>query len=344
MELNNIVFPVLLLIFSYFLNKYILNIFYKSKYKLLADSDYNKPQGFHERTTYRLGGISIFLSLSITFLYLAISKNIYFPEYTSFCSFFFLLGLLDDLKINILPKFRLGAMVILLLVLIISNEFYIEKTGLEILNYLLKIDIFSLIFITLCFLFIVNGSNLIDGFNGLLAIHAIIILSVLLFINFINANNEIVYILFYIILLILIFLSFNFPKAQMFLGDSGAYLFGILIAVSVIKTSIINPLISPFFFCILLFYLFFEVFFSFFRKIFVARQSPLLPDGKHLHMNLYRLLLKKNKSKVKSNYKVSIFINSLYLLLLIPAIIFMKNGLFCRYYFFLLFFVYIYFL
>ena len=251
MELNNIVFPVLLLIFSYFLNKYILNIFYKSKYKLLADSDYNKPQGFHERTTYRLGGISIFLSLSITFLYLAISKNIYFPEYTSFCSFFFLLGLLDDLKINILPKFRLGAMVILLLVLIISNEFYIEKTGLEILNYLLKIDIFSLIFITLCFLFIVNGSNLIDGFNGLLAIHAIIILSVLLFINFINANNEIVYILFYIILLILIFLSFNFPKAQMFLGDSGAYLFGILIAVSVIKTSIINPLISPFFFCVL---------------------------------------------------------------------------------------------
>ena len=81
----------------------------------------------------------------------------------------------------------------------------------------------------------------------------------------------------------------------MFLGDSGAYLIGALIAVSVIKTSLANPMISPFFFCVLLVYLFFEVFFSFFRKIFIVRQSPLLPDNKHLHMILYKFLFKKNK-------------------------------------------------
>jgi UDP-N-acetylmuramyl pentapeptide phosphotransferase/UDP-N-acetylglucosamine-1-phosphate transferase len=129
----------------------------------------------------------------------------------------------------------------------------------------------------------------------------------------------------------------------MFLGDSGAYLLGALMAVSVIKTSILNPSVSPFFFCTLLIYLFFEVFFSFFRKIFVVRQSPLFPDDKHLHMNFYKFLLKKNKSKLNSNYKVSIYINAIYLLMIIPAIIFMHNGLFCRYYFFVLLIVYIYF-
>ena len=207
----------------------------------------------------------------------------------------------------------------------------------------MTIDIFALFFIILCFLFIINGSNLIDGFNGLLSIHAIIIFSILFFINLINQNIEISYVLFFIILSLLIFLKFNFPKAQMFLGDSGAYLCGALISISVIKTSIMNPTISPFFFCILLIYLFFEVFFSFFRKIFVAGRSPLLPDNKHLHMNFYKFLLKKNKSKLNSNYKVSIYINSIYFLLMIPGIVFMDNGLFSRYYFFTLFVVYLYF-
>jgi len=343
MELNNIIFSILLLSVSFFFSKYLLLIFYKSKYNLLIDNDYKKPQAFHESYTPRLGGITIFFTLSLSFLYLSFLKNIYFSEYTSFCTLFFFLGLLDDIKIKIVPKYRLGIMILLLMVLVIFNELYIEKSGLEFLNHLLAIDIFSLIFIILCFLFIVNGSNLIDGFNGLLSIHALIIFVVLFTINLINKNIELLYILFFIILSILIFLRFNFPKSQMFLGDSGAYLLGALMAVSVIKTSILNPSVSPFFFCTLLIYLFFEVFFSFFRKIFVVRQSPLFPDDKHLHMNFYKFLLKKNKSKLNSNYKVSIYINAIYLLMIIPAIIFMHNGLFCRYYFFVLLIVYIYF-
>jgi UDP-N-acetylmuramyl pentapeptide phosphotransferase/UDP-N-acetylglucosamine-1-phosphate transferase len=253
------------------------------------------------------------------------------------------LGLVDDLKISIAPKFRLFIMITFLMILVIFNEIYIKKTGLEFLDNLVEIDIFSLMFICLCFLFIINGSNLVDGFNGLLGIHSLIIFMILLVINLINENNNLIYILFYVSLSILIFLKFNFPKAQVFLGDGGSYLVGTLIAISIIKTSFLEPSISPFFFCILLFYLFFEVFFSFFRKLFVARQSPLLPDKQHLHMLLYKLLFKKNKKKFNSNYTVSIYINLIYLTLIIPGIIFMDNGLFCRYYFFSLLIVYIYF-
>ena len=74
-----------------------------------------------------------------------------------------------------------------------------------------------------------------------------------------------------------------------------------------------------------------------------VRQSPLLPDNQHLHMSLYKLLLKQNKTKLRSNYTVSIYINLIYLSLIIPGIIFMDNGLFCRYYFFSLLIIYIYF-
>ena len=329
MELSNIIFSLFLIFFGYFFNKYILLIFKKTKSNLLTDKQFQKIQAFHENSTYRLSGVIIFSLLALVYLYLSLVRNIFFYEYVSFCTLFFLLGLVDDLKINIAPKFRLLIMIMFLITLVISNEINIKRTGLEFLDNLIAIDIFSLIFICLCFLFIINGSNLIDGFNGLLGIHSLIIFIVLFAINLINENNNLMYFLFYVSLLTLIFLKFNFPKAQIFLGDSGAYLIGILIAISVIKTSNLNPSISPFFFCILLFYVFFEVFFSFFRKLFVVRLNPLLPDNQHLHMLFYKVLLKKNNTKLASNYAVSIYINLIYLSLIIPGIVFMNNGLFC---------------
>ena len=175
MELNNIIFSLFLIFFGYFFSKYLLLIIKKSKTNLLADNQFQKPQAFHENSTYRLGGIIIFFLLILVFLYLYFSRNILPVEYISFCLLFFLLGLVDDLKINIPPKFRLFVMIVFLMVLVISNEIYIKKTGLDFLDNLVVIDIFSLIFICLCFLFIINGSNLIDGFNGLLGIHSLII-------------------------------------------------------------------------------------------------------------------------------------------------------------------------
>jgi len=214
----------------------------------------------------------------------------------SFCTLFFALGLLDDLKLNIRPKFRLILMFVFLITLIIANEFYIENTGIDFLNRFLKIDIFALFFVCLCFLFIINGSNLIDGYNGLLSIHALIILINLFFVNYFNENYNLVFFILSGIIIVTIFIKFNFPRATIFLGDSGSYFLGAFVAISVIKTSIENPQVSPFYFCILLFYLFFEVFFSFIRKTLIEKKSPLFPDSKHLHMLLYKMLVKKNKS------------------------------------------------
>ena len=125
-----------------------------------------------------------------------------------------------------------------------------------------------------------------------------------------------------------------------FANITQSYFLGAFIAISAIKTSIENPEISPFYFCILLFYLFFEVFFSFFRKLIKEKISPIHPDRKHLHMLFYKILVKKNNDKLRSNYHVSIFINLIYLVMIIPAILMMKNGLFCKYYSIVFFVVY----
>ena len=127
MELNNIIFSLFLIFFGYFFIKYLLSIFKKSISNLLADNQFQKPQAFHENSTYRLGGIIIFSLLILVFLYLYFSRNIFLAEYISFCTLFFFLGLVDDLKINIAPKFRLFIMIAFLVALVISNEIYIKK-------------------------------------------------------------------------------------------------------------------------------------------------------------------------------------------------------------------------
>ena len=342
MDLNDYILIFFLIGFNILFYKYFFLILNKNSPNLLVDDQLEKPQAFHVVPVSTSGGIGLFFSFLILCLYLFFMKQIIYYEYLSFCTLFFILGLSDDLKLNVRPKFRLILMVVFLITLVILNKFYLENTGIGFLNRFLEIDIFALFFVCLCFLFIINGSNLIDGYNGLLSIHTLIILINLFFVNYFSGNNDLAFFLFCIILIIAVFLKYNFPIATLFLGNSGAYFLGTVIAISVIKTSIANPLISPFYFCILLFYLFFEVFFSFTRKITVKNSSPLFPDKEHLHMLLYKIFLKKNNDKLKSNYYVSIVINLIYLILIIPAIFMMNNGIFCKYYSIIFFLIYLF--
>ena len=343
MDLNNLILIFFLIGFNLFFYKYFLLIINKYNPRFLIDDQFKKPQAFHKSTTSSAGGLGLFFSLLIILCNFLLFKNIIFFEYLSICTLFFLLGFVDDIRIDIKPKIRLALMIIFLIFLIKYNNFYLDNTGITVLNnWLGNSEIFSLIFICLCFLFVINGANLIDGYNGLLGFHSLIILLNLFLINYLSKNNDLANLLFFVILILIIFLKYNFPKAKVFLGDSGSYLLGAFIAISTIETSILNPTISPFYFCILLFYLFFEVFFSFFRKLIKEKTSPIHPDRKHLHMLLYKILLKKNNDNLKNNYSVSIIINLTYLILLIPAIFMMNNGLFCKYYSLVFFIIYIF--
>ena len=104
---NNLIFILILIPLFYFQTKFLIHIIDKNKINILSDQDFSKPQAFHENSVPRAGGISIFLSLILILMYLFLTKNILFFEYISFCTLFFLLGLVDDFKINIAPKFIL---------------------------------------------------------------------------------------------------------------------------------------------------------------------------------------------------------------------------------------------
>ena len=139
-------------------------------------------------------------------------------------------------------------------------------------------------------------------------------------------------ILFFISIYISI-LIFNFPKAKIFLGDSGAYITGIILSITTIQISNLNQKITPFFFACLLFYIFFEVIFSFFRKAFIEKKSPFNPDKKHLHMLIFKSLNKSIKNPLKANFLTSLIINITYLIIISPIFFFYKQENFCKTYF-----------
>ena len=239
----------------------------------LLDNDFLKPQAFHDLPITRSGGAAAIISLSVFFIiyYLLYNKILYNYIFISYSTFF--IGFLDDLKINIRPLTRLIIMMLLLFLFIHFLPIKIFNIDIPFLIPLMSSQLFSSLFVLICFLFVINGANLIDGFNGLLAINLIIINIILAYINMNNENLEFAVLLTFQIIILLSFLLFNFPNAKIFLGDSGAYLFGALTSLNTIITNNLNPNISSFFFCTLLFYLFFEVFFSFFRKL---KQKNLL--------------------------------------------------------------------
>ena len=320
---------------------FLLTSKYSHKFRggALLDKDFLKPQAFHEIPVTRSGGIAVIICLSIFFIIynLLYSKILY--DYILISYSVFLLGFLDDLRINIKPLKRLMAMIFLLFLSIYFLPIKILNIDIPFLTSLMSNHLFSSIFVLFCFLFVINGANLIDGFNGLLSINLIIINLILTYININNQNLEFSILLISQIIILLSFLLFNFPNAKIFLGDSGAYTMGALTGLNTIITNNLNPNISSFFFCTLLFYLFFEVFFSFLRKL-IQKKSPIHPDNKHLHMlSFYKFSSIYGKNK--GNYFNSVIINLFYLVLIIPGLYFLYDPQLSRYWFFILLLIYL---
>jgi len=310
-------------------------------FKNFIDNHYNKPQAFHKNPIPRTGGVVI-LFLSFSYLIFFFKINVFIISLIILGFVFFLIGFVEDMKKKIDPIIRLLLMIFFCFFVVYLLDIKILNTQFNFLNNFLKNNNFlSSLFVCLCIVFIINGSNLIDGFNGLLIFHFLIILSVLLILNiYFFYDMTLVNIIVLLFILSSAFLIFNFPTSKIFLGDGGAYLIGTFLSLITIKMSNLNNDIPPFFFASLLFYLFFEVFFSFFRKIFLVKQSPIKPDKLHLHMLIYRLI--KRQYPKQANFLTSLCINIFFIILIIPLFFFLEYKIFYKLYFFFLIFFYLF--
>jgi UDP-N-acetylmuramyl pentapeptide phosphotransferase/UDP-N-acetylglucosamine-1-phosphate transferase len=322
-ENNKYLLLIIPIILSYILVFFLIKNSKKKFLSKLLDTEFSKTQSFHKKPVLRIGGILIYFFIllsSVVFRDLSLLRDIL---YISTIVFFF--SVLEDLKIKINPFIRL---VTLLLIIFFSVKlFNLKVYSVQFYNFdnfLNSNQLFSLIFTSLCIVLVINGSNFIDGFNGLLGIHSSIIILILGIINFYFGNFELLFICVLFLIYLTIFLTFNFPNSKIFLGNSGSYLLGLILAILVILTSQKTQYhkVYPFFFACLLNYIFFETFFSFFRKIFYEKKNPLYPDKKHLHMLVF--------ARFKTHVKTTLVINFFYFITILAAFFFFKNSGFLK--------------
>ncbi len=274
-----------------------------NKLKVFSNLKKDKHQLFaHENFVLPIGGYYIILSILIL--------NFHFIKFEFLYIFLiFLIGVLSDLKKFNSPKYRLLAQTILIVFFVYQFEIQILSTRLDFLDTLLNNYFFNIFFVSFCILTVINGTNFIDGLNGLVLLYysSIILILIISDLNIYFFNNE-----FFLIELIIIFsfiLILNLLN-KIYLGDSGSYLIGFVFGFQLIQIYLNNHYISPFFIVLLLWYPCFENLFSILRKNRL-KKSPINPDTKHLHQLLFYFLNKKfnfNK-KIISNGLTSFVIN-----------------------------------
>ena len=203
----------------------------------------------------------------------------------------YLIGFFSDRKTLVSPKKRFLIQCLLILLFVAIFDIKINSSRIELFDIILNNKFFAIFFSTFCLLILINGSNFIDGLNGLLISSTIIILFMLTKLNFIDnsiISDQSIHLIIFILLLVLILNIFN----VLMLGDSGAYLLGFFIGFLIISSHRSNPDISPYFFISLIWYPCFENLFSILRKL-NREFSPLKPDSKHLHQLVLFFLSKK---------------------------------------------------
>ncbi len=232
-----------------------------------------------------------------------------FLMYFIFIISIFLIGLFSDLKIIKSAKIRLLLQSAIIFVFVIFFDLQITSTRLEFFDEVLRNKFISYLFVSFCILIIVNGSNFLDGLNTLVLGYYLLISYVIyktLLYNYINLEPKLF--LFWCFFLAFVYVV-NFLNL-LYLGDNGAYFLGFVYSFILILIYNNHPTVTPYFIILLLWYPGFENLFSIIRKKILKKNSPLLPDPKHLHQLMFMIFNKKLfKNKIYANLVVANIIN-----------------------------------
>ena len=288
---------IIIIIYPFYI--YLLNYFLTKK-NLLPNYSGDNHQKFFNKNKIQLSGGIFLIPIFFIFAYdysIILTISIFS---------IFLLGLFSDIGLFSSAKFRFITQSIIIFLFLYYSNSLLTSVRIDLLDQILENYLFSLFFTLFCLMILINGTNFIDGLNGLVLTYylmiTLIIFSLKLFeYSFLN-NLDVILIIMVLIYLIL----FNILN-QLYLGDSGSYLIGFFFGYLLLQIYENNQLVSPYFIALLLWYPAFEILFSIIRKI-KFKKSPFKPDNKHFHHLLFLYIYEKFKfgNTLSNNLSASI--------------------------------------
>ena len=285
-------------------------------------------QKFHKNPVPHIGGALLFTGFFIGLWFLPAAQEIRLLLLVASLPVF-IAGIAEDCTGKIGPTLRMIAAL-----LSITIAFFYLDIGIRSLNFawpdylLSNFNFLSLLFTLLVVGGLINAINIIDGYNGLMAGYSVLALLAIAYVSNILGDGLVFQLSLTLTASLAGFFVFNFPLGKIFMGDGGAYFVGLIMAVIGLMLGIRNDEVSHWFILLLFIYPLYETAFSIYRKAIVRGTSVSQPDGYHLHMLIYKRVVKCKKFKnntVVCNSLTSPFLWVLSLFSIIPAVIWFNN-------------------
>jgi UDP-N-acetylmuramyl pentapeptide phosphotransferase/UDP-N-acetylglucosamine-1-phosphate transferase len=254
-----------------------------------GDAPSSGPQKLHREPTPRIGGIAIAFGFLVSLLATKAaapvgSESIHAPlAFIAALMVPFSAGLYEDVTQSFGAWLRLAATFIAAAIAYYWMGTQIVRFEMPLLDALLTaIPLGALFFTMFCVGGVAHAFNLTDGLNGLLGGITLIACGVLAITANAHADKHAFFASVALAGATLGFLLFNFPRARLFAGDSGAYLIGTAIALLAISLVARNTTVNPWLAFVAVLYPFTDTTFAIVRRL-VQRKPIMEPDAEHLH-------------------------------------------------------------
>ncbi|MCW5234055.1 glycosyltransferase family 4 protein [Verminephrobacter eiseniae] len=240
-------------------------------------------------------------------------------------------GIAEDMTQRLSVRYRLiltgtsGALAVLLL------DLALPRLGWPWLDALLaSAPWLGVVIVVLAIAGLPHAFNIIDGYNGLAGMVALIVCLALAHVAMQVGDRALAALLVSTAAATGGFLIWNYPHGMLFAGDGGAYVWGVAIALASISLVQRNADVSPWFPMLLLIYPVWETIFSIYRKA-VRGISPGVADALHFHQLIYRRIVRgvfhddESRRVLMRNNRTSPYLWGFTLLTVMPAVLFWNN-------------------
>lgn len=301
-----------------------------------------RPQRFHMGHVPRLGGAAMMLACTVGWVWMDISESLGIPNQISFrpsvAIFWWLAALIavvggvyEDLTQRLSVRYRLLLTVLAAAVAVAGLQLWISRLGWPLIDAMwLQMHWPAMLLSVIAIAGLPHAFNLIDGYNGLAGLVALILCFALGYVCLQVEDRQLCGVLMALAGATAGFLVWNWPRGLIFAGDGGAYLWGIVLAIASIQLVQRHAEVSPWFPVLLLIYPVWETLFSIYRK--TARgQSPGVADALHFHQLIYRRIVRgvfhddEARRMLIRNNRTSPYLWGFTIMTVIPAVLFWHN-------------------
>ena len=240
-------------------------------------------------------------------------------------------GVIEDLTQRLGPRFRLLLTGLAAVIAVSVLGLGVPRLGLRFVDdFWLMYPWLGMALAIVAISGLPHAFNLIDGYNGLAGLVALICCLALAYVSLQVGDRQLAALVLSLAGATAGFLVWNYPRGLIFAGDGGAYLWGVVIAVACVMLVQRHPQVSPWFPALLLIYPVWETIFSIWRKA-IRGQSPGVADALHFHQLIYRRIVRgvfhdaESRRMLMRNNRTSPYLWGFALLTVCPAVLFWNN-------------------